>query len=248
MLVGHLGFACKVVQPGKTFLRRIFERLSVRKSAHSWVRLNASFRSDMLWWHTFLAPLNSINLTRTLAPHSFQVTFSSDTSGSIGCGAIWSPRWFQYKWCDYPASVASLQDEDSITFKELLPIVFACGVWGPAWQNSQVLVQCDNQGAVAVVNSGYSKVQAIMHLLRCLFFIRARFNIYLRAMYIPGEGNVLADAISRDNLDILFAQVPRAAVSRTILPPQLSTLLVHSQPDWMSPHWTQLFGSCFPLA
>ena len=26
-------------------------------------------------------------------------------------------------------------------------------VWGSAWQNSQVLVQCDNQGTVAVVNS-----------------------------------------------------------------------------------------------
>ena len=66
--MGHLGFACKVVQPGKTFLRRIFELLSVRKGAHSWVRLNASFRSDVLWWHTFLAPFNGVSLTRTLAP------------------------------------------------------------------------------------------------------------------------------------------------------------------------------------
>jgi hypothetical protein len=67
-------------------------------------------------------------------------------------------------------------------------------------------------------------------------------------VYIPGESNVLADAISRDKLDILFTQVPQAAVSRTILPPQISTLLVHSQPDWTSPRWTQLFGSCFPPA
>ena len=166
-LVGHLGFACKVVQPGKTFLRCLFELLSVPKKAHSWVRLNASFRSDLLWWHTFLAPLNGVSLTRSLAPHNFQITFAS---GHIGYGAIWSPRWFQYKWCDHPTSVASLLDEDSITLKELLPIVFACGVWGPPWQNSQVLVQCDNQGAVAMVNSGYSKVQAIMPLLRCLLY------------------------------------------------------------------------------
>ena len=192
-----------------------------------------------------MAPRNGVRLTCTLAPHSFQVTFASDASGHIGCGAIWSPRWFQYKWCDHPASIASLQDEHSITLKELLPIVFGCGVWGPVGQNSQVLVQCDNQGAVAVVNSGYSKVQAIMHLLRCLFFIRAQFNIYLQAVYIPGEDNVLTDAISQDTLDILFAQVPQAAVSHTVLPPQLSTLLVHSQPNWTSPYWTQLFGSCF---
>ena len=70
----------------------------------------------------------------------------------------------------------------------------------------QVLVQCDNQGAAVVVNSDYSKVQAIMHahLLHCLFFIQAWFNFYLRAVYIPSECNVLADMILRDNLDIFF--------------------------------------------
>ena len=53
-LVGHLGFACKVVQPEKTFLRHMLELLSVPKSACSFVRLNVSFRSNLLWWHTFL--------------------------------------------------------------------------------------------------------------------------------------------------------------------------------------------------
>lgn len=42
-----------------------------------------SFRSDLLWRYTFLAPLNGIDLTRTLAPCSFQVSFASDASGSI---------------------------------------------------------------------------------------------------------------------------------------------------------------------
>ena len=119
--MGHLGFACKVVQTGKTFLRLILELLSVQNLVHSWVRLNASSRSNLLWWYTLLAPFNGINLTCTLAPHSFQVMFALDASESIGCGVMWSPR---YKWCEYLASVASLQDEDSITLK--------CGIWGPA--------------------------------------------------------------------------------------------------------------------
>ena len=116
------------------------------------------------------------------------------------------------------------------------------------WGMGSSVLHCDKQGAVAAVNSGYSRVQAIMHLLRCLFYVRARFKFYLRAVYIPGEYNVLADAISRDNLDLLFSQVPQAATSRIVLPPQLSVLLVHSRPDRTSPHWTQLFSSCFPPA
>ena len=74
-----------------------------------------------------------------------------------------------------------------------------------------------------------------MHLLCCLFFIRARYNIYLHAVCIEGERNVLADAISRDRLPFLFSQVPQAEAGRTLLPLPLCTLLVHSHPDWTSP-------------
>ena len=48
-----------------------------------------------------------------------------------------------------------LQDE-SILLQELLPIVLACAVQGQDWQGSWVVVCCDNMGAVAVVNLGYS--------------------------------------------------------------------------------------------
>ncbi len=60
--------------------------------------------------------------------------------------------------------------EESITLKELLPVVLACAVWGDLWRAKFVHVHCDNLGVVAVVNSGYSRVSLIMHLLRCLFF------------------------------------------------------------------------------
>lgn len=106
---------------------------------------------------------------------------------------------------------------DSITLKELLPIVFAFAVWGHCWRNSSVTVLCDNQGAVAVINSGYSKAQSMMHLLRCLFFIRARYNISLWVVYLPGKQNILADAICRDHLSTLFSQVPSARMNRTRL-------------------------------
>ncbi len=56
-----------------------------------------------------------------------------------------------------------------------------------------VIVHCDNEAAV---NSGYSQDQQIMHLLRCLFFIKAHFQLELRVVHIPGADNVVADAIS----------------------------------------------------
>ncbi len=49
--------------------------------------------------------------------------------------------------------------------------------------------------------SGYSKVKSLMHLLR---FIRARCNIALEAVYLPGKDNTLTDAISGDNSAVVF--------------------------------------------
>ena len=74
----------------------------------------------------------------------------------------------------------------SIVLQELLPIVLACTVWRPKWRGSLATVHCDNMGAVAVVNSGYSKVPQIMHLLLCLFFILVFFHLFVWAVHIPG--------------------------------------------------------------
>ena len=99
-----------------------------------------------------------------------------------------------------------------------------------------------------LVNSGYGKVPQIMHLLRCLFFIRAHFQMGVVAVHVPGVENHLADAISRNHLHVLFSQVPEVAKQRSVIPPSLLALLVERQPDWTSSDWAQLFTSCFQLA
>ena len=132
--------------------------------------------------------------------------------------------------------------EESLMLKELLPVVLVCTVWGRQWQRS---VHCNNMGAVAVVNSGYSHVPRIMHLMRCLFFIRTHFEITLWVVHIPGKLNALADAISRNNLLYLFSQVQGAASGRLAILHRVLTLLVQQRPNWTSPAWTRLFGNCF---
>ena len=51
-LVGKLQHACKVVQPGRTFLWRMFELLKGRPRRQHTVRLNKCF--SPMWWHMFL--------------------------------------------------------------------------------------------------------------------------------------------------------------------------------------------------
>ena len=67
---------------------------------------------------------------------------------------------------------------------------------------SEVEVQawCDNQAVVCIVNQGSSRDPEVMHLVRCLAFIKARCQFELVASHIRGSSNTKADALSRDNL------------------------------------------------
>ena len=247
-LVGKLAFASRVVKPGKTFLRRMFELLSGIRQPHHHVRLNGQFRSDLQWWVTFLSAWNGVSILEQHGCQRSSIHFATDASGCFGCGAVWGEVWFQLQWPQsYETHELKLKQE-SITFKEIVPIVIACAVWGPAWATKSVTVHCDNEGAVAVVNSGYSRIPPIMHMLRCLFFIRAYYQITLRAVHVPGRENDLADAISRNNLSVLFSQVPQAINGTVIVPPMLLSVVLEHQPDWTSVDWCQLFRNCLLLA
>jgi len=110
-----------------------------------------------------------------------------------------------------------------------------------------VHVHSDNEAVVAVVNSGYSKDPQMMHLVRCLFFVLAMWDISLHACHIPGILNTVADAISRDNIPLLFSKVPDASPTPTPIPAELVDLLITQQPDWTLPSWRHLFKSCLRL-
>ena len=99
-----------------------------------------------------------------------------------------------------------------------------------------------------VANSGYSRAPRIMHLLRCLFFIRALFEFSLQAVHIEGTDNTVADAVSRNNHVFLDSQVFGPTYQRTSLPEELIFLLVVEQADWTSDRWTQLFKNCLQPA
>ena len=61
-LIGHLQHACKVVKPGRTFLRRIINLSMVAKQPYHHIRINREFTSDLQWWAQFLAKWNGTSM------------------------------------------------------------------------------------------------------------------------------------------------------------------------------------------
>lgn len=233
-LIGQLGHACKVVKPGRIFLSQMIKLSTVVQRLDHHVRLNQAFRADLEWWWVYLAQWNGVSLLWDQGQPS--ITLTSDASGSWGCGTFWAAHWFQLPW---PQSLPHLH----ITVKELIPIVIAAAVWGKSWSESHVWVKFDNAAVVHILNRGYSRDPEVMHLMRCLHFITARFNFRVTAEHIQGTLNTAADALSRNSLHTFKVLMPHANQSSTQIPHTLVDLLMGSKPDWLSTGWTALFSS-----
>ncbi len=120
-----------------------------------------------------------------------KVVLTSDASGSWGCGAYTSMGgWFQLKFPDSWQNVHK-------TVKELLPIVLAVALWRHLWKGVTVSCKCDNMAVVAIVNSGRSRMDKAMHLMRCLSFFLARWDVTLVCQHIPGVEKLYACGVRR---------------------------------------------------
>ncbi len=218
-LIGILHHASKVVRQGRSFLRRLIDLSTVVHHLEGYVRLNLSARSDIAWWHTFAQQWNGTSMLYAYQRSNPLFHVYSDASGSWGCGAYTGSQWFQFRW---PANMP----ECHIAAKEMIPVVMAAIVWGSAWSGGSVRFHCDNSAVVALLNSGSVRDASLMHLIRCLSFVSAKFNFVFSADHIRGVENGLADALSRDKLTVFLHTYPQAQKTPSRLHPAIQDLLL----------------------
>ena len=214
-LIGHLHHAAKVVWPGRTFLRRMIDLLCCFRKKDFPIRLNKEFHLDLRWWHQFLSQWHGVSfwLFPGLSPEA-DVEVSSDAAGSLGYGAFLKDCWFAGPW-------APSQQQQSIAYKELFPVVIAAHVWGHHWCRKHVLFRSDNDAVVHILNSRTSKVPCLMRLLHSLLFAAACHCFSFSAQHIPGIANQTADALSRFRWQEFRQLAPHARLQPTPIPPNL---------------------------
>ena len=111
-----------------------------------------------------------------------------------------------------------------------------------------MLVLCDNMAVVQVLSAQSSRDHTLMHLLRCIHFVCASNDFKLRAEHIPGQAKTLADAISRNHLQVFFSEAPQAQSQPSHISEQLWTFLTSRQPEWRSPAWQEWLQSSLRTA
>ncbi|CAC5393202.1 unnamed protein product [Mytilus coruscus] len=134
---------------------------------------------------------------------SDQLHLFTDASGTYGYGALFGSQWFLGKW-------DIKWQKQNIAFLELYPIVLAFEIWGHRFENQCIYFHTDNKALVSVINKQTSKDALIMFLIRRLVLHCLRNNVNFKAKHIYGSKHVLADALSRQQVQKFHRLTPWA--------------------------------------
>ena len=84
-------------------------------------------------------------------------------------------------------------------------MVLAAAIFGPQWSGKVVQFKIDNAAVVQVIEATYAQNANLMHLLRLLIFYASFYYFWFTASHIPGIINTNADALSINNMAVVFS-------------------------------------------
>ena len=87
--------------------------------------------------------------------------------------------------------------EPSIEYLELFGVTVAMLLWLKHMPNKKIMLFCDNQSVVHMINNSSSKCRNCMVLLRRITFESMICNSRVYAKYISSKDNAKANALSR---------------------------------------------------
>ena len=206
-LAGLLNFLNKAIFPGRAFTRRMYSKFvglvsdSTNKvlKPHHHINLDGEFRSDCLVWEQFLTVQEKlvcrpfVDLTQCLQATKLNFFTDAAKHGALGFGAIFDQDWMFGQWGDEFIKNC----DPSIEYLELFSLVIAVFAWSEKLRNSRVVVFCDNQTVMSVMNQTASSCKNCMVLVRMLTLCSLEYNMRIFAQWVRGTQNSLSDALSR---------------------------------------------------
>ena len=191
-MVGKLSFVSSCVRPGRLFISRLLEFMRGMPQIGKF-RVTNEFRKDLLWWSEFLPLYNGVSMMALENWSLPDEVFATDAC-LTGCGG-WNCERQEFFHMEFPEKIKDMKY--SINALELLTIVVAVKVWGRQWSGKRIVVHCDNEVSVTVLNTGRSQNEFLQSCLREIEFFAAKFQFEIRGNHIPGIENRIPDALSR---------------------------------------------------
>ena len=211
-LTGTPNFLNRSIVPGHAFTKGMYRKLSLRdskgellKKFHH-IRLNKEFLQDCTVWLKFLLDVENSELCRPFVNFSNQklgkiLFFYSEASRNpeLGMGVIFNNRWLCSWW---PQGFIEKYNP-SIEYLELYALTIALLTWRRDYDlsNARVVIFCDNESVVHMINGLGSTCHHCMKLIRIIALESIIWNHKVVIQHVRSEDNFLADSLSRLDFD-----------------------------------------------
>ena len=222
-LLGRLNFVSRVIYGARPYTRRLFDALRDALShGRSRVSITPAVRLDFKFWLQFAAAFNgrAILLAQPVLHPGFFATDASDA----GIGGFFDGQTFGASFAQLArhATAQHLRHRDlwpphgaesttalsrptcnTIGYKELFAVWWACILWSSSWAGLIIVVHVDNEGVRGMLTTGTCTAHnaAYMKLLRAIFWLSATNGFRIYPTRITSADNILADRLSRGSAE-----------------------------------------------
>ena len=142
--------------------------------------------SDLNWFEKFVKAFNGT----VFFDHSpIKATVELDAC-LVGLGGRWKNQV-------YYVPLADQFPDFNIVHLEMLNLLVAIRIWGDQWSSQKVVLYCDNQAVVSVLNNGKTHDLTLAAIVRNIKMQAAIKNISLYVVHMLDKNNVIADLPSR---------------------------------------------------
>ena len=222
--------------PGRTFTRRMYQKLKIRDSQENLlkqyhhVNLGKEFLDDWKVWKFFLTSRDPTILWRPFVDFGknagIVLNFYSDAllNSRLGMGAVFENRYIVAQW----DKLFIQTEKPSIEFLELFALVAAVITWSNESKmlNSRVEIFCDNESVKNMVNGMTSGCMKCMKLIRILAMDNLVKDRLIKVHHVRSKDNYLADALSRLDFPKFWKKAPETinrqpdVIANVIWPPE----------------------------
>ena len=123
-----------------------------------------------------------------------EIFMTSDAAGkkSLGMASICGTHWSFQQW----NSRFITENNPSIEYLELLAVLNGVLLWIHEFKNQRIILFCDNESVVEMINASSSSCRNCMVLIRMLVLKGLTENVRIFARHISGKSNYFSDALS----------------------------------------------------
>ena len=184
-LLGLLLYIHKCVKPARCFLNRMLEVLRNAKNPQK-IYLTPEFMRDIRWFSKFLPLYNGISMYGHKPVNQVLELDACLT----GLGGRWQNQVYHLS---IPLGYRSM----SIVHLEMVNILVAVRLFAKQWQGVKLLVKCDNEAVVKVLQSGRARDPLLGAFARNIWYVAALADIDIQYVHVMGKANRVADLLSR---------------------------------------------------